>query len=141
MSLATLSRSSAPVLVELVDGLAARSGAWVVVERFGAVVTHGAGNGPCPAALATSLIGKSTAELRAAVCWKRSAKGLTGTLEGVAVSAAELGDGVTAWFLGAVLEDGAITLLSEAVRGSGPVTDAVVEELLRPRGPARRGRA
>ncbi len=141
MSLATLTRSSGPALVELVDGLAARSGAWVVVERFGAVVTHGAGAGACPAALATSLIGKSTSELRAAVCWKRSAKGLTGTLDGVAVSAAELGDGVTAWFLGGPLEDGAVTLLSEAVHGCGPVTDAFVEELLHPRGPARRGRA
>jgi len=141
MSLATLTRASAPALVELVDGLAARTGAWVVVERFGAVLTHGAGGSACPAALATSLVGKSTSELRAAVSWKRSTKGLTGVLEGLAVGAAELGDGVTAWFVGAPVEEGAIALLSEAVHGSGPVTDALIEELLHPRGPARRGRA
>jgi hypothetical protein len=137
MSLATLSSSGSPSLADLVDGLATRTGAWVVVERFGAVVTHGTGAGPCPAALASSLLGKCTSALRAAVVWKRG----TATLEGLPVGTAELGDGVTAWFVGAPVEESALVLLAEAAHGDGPVTDPVVEELLHPRGPSRRGRA
>ena len=139
MSLATLSRG-APSLAELVDGLAARSGAWVVVERFGAVVTHGAGTTDCPPALVGSLLSKSTGELRAAVTWRRGPR-LSGALDGLPVSAAELGEGVTAWFVGAEVDEAAVPLLTEAARGSGPVVDPLVEELLHPRGPARRGRA
>ena len=137
MTLATLDRGATPSLLDLVDGLAARTGAWVVVERFGAVLTHGAGAGACPQALASSLLTKSTADLRAAVRWKRGA----GSLDGRCVSAAELGEGVTAWFIGAVVDDSAVAVLSEAAHGTGPVTDPVIEELLHPRGPARRGRA
>jgi hypothetical protein len=137
MTLATLDRAATPSLADLVDGLAARSGAWVVVERFGAVVTHGTGAGPCPTPLASALVRKSTSELRAAVTWRRG----VGSLEGVPVSAAELGAGVTAWFLGAPVDSGAVALLSEAAHSTGPLTDPLVEELLHPRGPSRRGRA
>src|SRR5437764_2980000 len=97
MSLATLDRGATPSLVDLVDGLAARTGAWVVVERFGSVVTHGTGTGTCPPALASALVRKCTFELRATVSWRRG----VGSLDGMAVSAAELGGGVTAWFVGA----------------------------------------
>jgi hypothetical protein len=141
MSLATLTSTGTPSLTDLVDGIATRTGAWVVVERFGSVVTHGTGAGTCPAALATSLLGKCTAELRAAVTWTRTSRGLVGAVEGVVVSAAELGDGVTAWFVGAPVEESALPLLAEAAHGDGPVTDPFVEELLHPRGPSRRGRA
>jgi hypothetical protein len=137
MTLATVESAGTPSLTDLVDGLSARTGAWVVIERFGVVVAHGAGAGPCPAGLVSTLLAKSTADLRAAVRWKRGA----GSLDGSCVSAAELGDGVTAWFVGAVVDDSALPLLAEAARGSGPVTDPVVAELLHPRGPARRGRA
>lgn len=141
MSLATVTSGSAPALGDLVDGLAARTGAWVLVERFGAVLAHGAGSSDCPAALATSLLGKSTTALRAGVCWKRSPAGLTGTLDGLPVRVVPLGEGVTAWSVGAPLEESAAALLAAAVRGDGPVTDPLVEELLHPRGPARPGRA
>jgi len=141
MSLATVSRGAAPSLADLVDGIAARSGAWVVVERLGAVVAFGTGTGDCPPALATSLLRKCTAELRSAVTWKRGRGSLTGSVDGVPVSAAELGDGVTAWFVGATVDDASVALLAEAAHITEPVSDAFVEELLHPRGPARRGRA
>ena len=57
MSLATLS-DAVPSLAELVDGIAGRTGAWVVVERFGAVVAHGAGTAECPAPVVRSLVSK-----------------------------------------------------------------------------------
>lgn len=141
MSLATVSRGSTPSLVDLVDGIAARSGAWVVVERLGAVVAFGTGTGDCPSALATSLLRKCTAELRTAVTWKRGRGSLTGSVEGTPVTAAELGDGVTAWFVGSPVEDASVAQLAEAAHCSEPVSDAFVEDLLHPRGPARRGRA
>lgn len=141
MSLATVSHGRAPSLADLVDGLAARSGAWVVVERFGAVVTHGTGTTGCPAPLAASLLRKCTSELRAAVTWKRGPAGLSGRLDDLVVQVAELGDGVTAWFVGASVDEASIALLAEAACSTGPVTDPLVEELLHPRGPARRGRA
>src|SRR4051812_31497222 len=114
MTLATLNRAGAPELGELVDALAARSGAWVVVERFGAVVAHGPGAGECPAALAAALLSKSSAPLRAAVRWSRGNRGLTGVLEGASVGAVELGDGVTAWFVGGRPDEAGVALLAEA---------------------------
>lgn len=131
----------APSLPDLVDGIAARSGAWVVVERFGAVLTHGTGTTDCPSALATTLLRKSTTELRCAVAWKRGRGGLCGQLDGLEVRPVELGDGVTAWFLGAAVDEASLGLLAEAACSTGPVTDPLIEELLHPRGPARRGRA
>ena len=141
MTLATLDRATSASLGDLVDGLAARTGAWVVVERFGAVVVHGAGVSDCPAPLAASLLSKSTEQMRAAIAWRRTSHGPVGELDGASVRAAELGDGVTAWFVGAAVDEGGVALLAEAAHATGPVSDPLVEELLHPRGPARRGRA
>jgi hypothetical protein len=141
MTLATLS-DAAPSLAELVDGIASRTGAWVVVERFGAVVAHGAGTAECPAPVVMSLVSKRTAHLRGAVTWIRG-KGprLRGTVDGAPLTAVELGEGITAWFVGGAPEDGVLPLLAAAAQGEErPVTDPVVEELLHPRGP-RRGQA
>ena len=141
MSVATLG-SASPSLTDLVDGLACRSGAWVVVERFGVVIAHGTGTAACPGPVATSLLAKSTTALRAAVTWNRGTGRLTGTVGGTSVVAADLGDGVTAWFVGAAPDEGALPLLAAAAQGEErPVTDPVVQELLHPRGPARRGQA
>ena len=141
MTLATVS-DAVPSLPELVDGLAGRSGAWVVVERFGAVVAHGAGTADCPAPVVRSRVSKRTAHLRAAVTWNRGGgPHLRGKVDGVALTAVELGDGVTAWFVGAAPEESALPLLAAAAQGEErPVTDVVVDELLHPRGP-RRGQA
>lgn len=136
-----LEQPPAQALPDLVDGIAGRSGAWVVVERFGAVVAHGTGATDCPSALATSLVRKSTAQLRSAVRWQRGRGGMCGALDGLEVRAAELGDGVTAWFVGAAVDEESVARLVEAARGTGPVTDPLIEELLHPRGPSRRGRA
>lgn len=140
MTLATFS-DAAPSLPELVDGLANRSGAWVVVERLGTVVAHGAGTTDCPAPLVMTLLSKRTAHLRGAVTWSRGRSHLRGKVEGVSLTAVELGDGVTAWFVGGAPEEAVLPLLAAAAQGEDrPITDAVVEELLHPRGP-RRGQA
>jgi hypothetical protein len=142
MSLATLNRGAAPSLGDLVDGLAARTGAWVVVERFGSVVTHGTGTSSCPTSLATSVMTKSTTALRGAVTWNRGGRHLTGKLEGTTLLAADLGDGVTAWFVGAAVDEASISMLAGAAHADAqPVVDPVVRELLHPVGPARRGSA
>jgi hypothetical protein len=141
MTLATLS-DAVPSLAELVDGIAGRTGAWVVVERFGAVVAHGAGAEECPASVVMSLVSKRTAHLRGAVTWHRGGgPHLRGTVEGSALLAAELGEGITAWFVGGAPDEGVLPLLAAAAQGEErPVTDPVVQELLHPRGP-RRGQA
>ena len=145
MTLATVTgtdSAAVPSLPELVDGIAGRSGAWVVVERFGTVVAHGAGATDCPAPVVMSLVSKRTAHLRAAVTWNRgSGTHLRGKVDGVPLTAVELGDGATAWFVGAAPEEHVLPLLSAAAQGEErPVTDPFVEELLHPRGP-RRGQA
>lgn len=140
MSLATLSGAT-PSLSELVDGIAGRTGGWVVVERFGSVVAHGAGTTDCPDSVVTTLVSKKTGVLRSAVTWKRGGQHLNGTVDGTTVTAVELGEGATAWFVGAPPEEAALPLLVAAAQGEQrPVTDPVVEELLHPRGP-RRGQA
>jgi hypothetical protein len=144
MSLAPVGRISVPALPDLVDELAARSGGWVVIERFGSVLCHGAGRTECPAALAQALIGKSTVPLRASVSWTRGRGLMRGTLDGLALVAAELGDGATAWFVGsepAAVQE-ALPMIAESLLDDGAAPhDPVVEELLHPRGPARRGAA
>jgi len=114
MSLATVA-GAAPSLGDLVDGLACRTGAWVVVERFGAVVAHGAGATACPPPLAEALLHKRSAPLRSAVRWGRGSA-LRGTVEGVGVVAVELGEGATAWFVGGAPEESALPLLALAAR-------------------------
>ncbi|MFN2538373.1 MAG: helix-turn-helix domain-containing protein [Mycobacteriales bacterium] len=138
MTLATVGGAT-PSLPELVDGLASRTGAWVVIERVGAVVAHGAGTADCPASLITSLVSKKATALRAAVTWTRGGSRITGQLDGLPVTAVELGDGATAWFVGAGPDEGALPLLAAAAQGlERPVTDPVIAELLHPRGPRRR---
>ena len=56
MSVAPLAHAQAVPLPELVDGIALRTGAWVVVERFGTVLTHGAGGASCPPAVTAALL-------------------------------------------------------------------------------------
>lgn len=141
MSLATVSGAN-PSLPELVDGVAARTGAWVVVERLGAVIAHGAGAGACPAPLVEALLSKRTGPLRSAVTWSRGGRHLDGSIGGTPLTAVELGDGVTAWFLGAPVDEAVLPVLAAASRGEEqPVVDPFVQELLHPRGPARRGTA
>lgn len=141
MSLATLGRPPVAPLPELVDGIALRTGGWVVVEQLGQVLAHGAGSGPCPAALVTCLVSKRTTALRSAVTWVRDSR-LRGTLDGEHVTAAELGEGATAWFVGAGVEQEDVRLLAAAACDDGrPPTDPLVAELLHPRGPTRAGRA
>lgn len=141
MTLATFS-GAPPSLPELVDGIASRTGAWVVIERFGAVVAHGAGTPDCPAPVVMTLVSKRTTHLRDAVTWHRgTGTHLRGKVEGLPLTAVELGRGVTAWFVGAAAEGGVLPMLAAAAQGEeSPVTDPVVEELLHPRGP-RRGQA
>lgn len=141
MSLAPVAPAPVAQLPDLVDGIAARTGAWVVVESLGAVVTHGAGVADCPVALASTLLGKSTAPLRAAVSWVRGGCALRGTLDALPVAAVDLGAGATAWFVGGRVEEETVPLLRSAVHDAAPVTDPLVAELLHPRGPARPGRA
>jgi hypothetical protein len=142
MSLATISGAT-PSLPELVDGLASRTGAWVVVERLGAVVAHGVGTAVCPAPVVETLVSKRITALRTAVTWARGGGGvhLRGKVAGVALIAVGLGEGATAWFVGAAPDEDALPLLAAAAHGEErPVTDPLVEGLLHPRGP-RRGQA
>lgn len=131
-------------LFDLVDGLAARTGSWVVVEHFGRVLCHGTGGFVCPLPLVDALLDKSTAPLRAAVTWSRSGRLVRGSLSGAELLVAELGDGAAAWFVGgnATRIQEAVPMLAAAVHAYDvPVHDAVVEELLHPRGPTRPGQA
>ena len=141
MTVAPVAHAQAVPLSELVDGLALRTGAWVVVERFGTVVTHGAGRTPCPPAVTAALLGKRSAPLREAVRWVRGTGALRGSLDDAPVVALELGDGTTAWFVDGAPEEGTDAVLRTALADTGPVIDPVVQELLHPRGPSRQGRA
>ena len=140
MSLAPLScaRSGSPS--ELADGIASRTGAWVVVERFGAVVTHGAGRTSCLPTVAAALLAKSSEPLRTSVTWTGRGRRLRGTLDGAPVTALDLGEGGTMWLVDGEhdVDDVTVALLSAALGGDiRPVTDPVVESLLHPRGPSR----
>jgi hypothetical protein len=128
-----------PSLPELVDGIAGRTGAWLVVERCGAVVAHGTGTADCPAPVVMALVSKRTAHLRSAVTWHRGrGTHLRGKVEDLPLTAVELGDGVTAWFIGGAPEAGVLPVLASAAHGEEtPVTDPMVEGLLHPRGPRR----
>ena len=142
MSLATLAGTGRATLSDLVDAVAGRTGAWVVVERFGAVLTHGAGTGECPASLAKALLAKTTGPLRDAATWSRGGRHRCGTADGTDLVVADLGDGAAAWFVAGPVEEASLPLLSTAVHAdTTPVTDPVVADLLHGRGPARRGRA
>ena len=137
MSLAPVMPAQATSVPALVDAMAVRSGGWVVIERFGAVVTHGTGPLPCPAPLAEALLSKCSRPLRDAVTWARGGRTLRGTLAGVPVTAVDLGPGATAWFVGGEAEHAVLPLLVATLDDDVPlVRDAAVEALLHPRGPS-----
>jgi hypothetical protein len=138
MSAATLSHGVQGTLSEIVDGVAERTGAWVVVERFGAVVTHGAGRGSCLPEVADALLTKTTLPLRAAVSWTDRGRHLRGKIGSATLTALELGQGGTAWFIDGTAPEDTVPLLAAALGDDdGPITDQLVESLLHPRGPAR----
>ena len=124
-------------LSDVADGVACRTGAWVVVEHLGAVVAHGAGSGPCPPPLAAALLSKCMEPLRPEVTWTGGGRRLRGTLTDAAVTAIELGVGTTAWFVGGEADDDMLVLLGSALDDRGPVADSLVESLIHPRGPVR----
>lgn len=141
MSLASVSCARSSSLSDLADGIAARTGAWVVVERFGTVITHGAGRGPCLPTVAAALLAKSSEPLRTDVRWTGRGRRLSGTLAGAPLTAVDLGEGGTAWFIDGDVEDAgsdAIPLLAAALGDDAqPVTDPLVDSLLHPRGLSR----
>lgn len=144
MSLLSLAGApdSAPSLGRLVDGLAARTGGWVVVERHGRVLAHGVGAATCPPSLATALLAKDLTPARTATRWQRGSGGgrAAGALDGSAVAVAELGDGAAAWLVGAAAPRGtAATLALDEVVGAladalalldGPVHDGLLLDVL-----------
>ena len=137
MSLATIAAPPDIDLGGLADAAARRSGAWVVVESAGLVLAHGTGVDACPPTVAAALLQKSAALLRKGVVWRRGTGRLHGTVDGTEVAAADLRDGVTAWFVGGEVDEATLPLLAAAVHGETAVTDPVVAELLHPRGPRR----
>lgn len=143
MSVAAIDVLSAPSLSDLADGLASRTGAWFLVERFGAVLSHGGGAFECPPTLAQSLLAKDTVALRSAVRWSRGQAELSGELEGHSVVAVPLGEGATAWLIGGKARElhKLVPLLSAALNDDHPPQDSYVEDLLHPRGPHRRTKA
>ena len=134
--------ASAVPLGALVDEIAVRTGAWVVVAQLGNVVAHGTGDTPCPGPLAAAVLSKSTAPLRDGVTWSRRSGSLRGLLDGVEVTAAELGDGVTAWFLAAAVGPADVEALRVAMSEEAiPVHYPMMADLLHPLGPSRAGQA
>lgn len=142
MSLATVAHPQAASLSQLVDGISSRTGSWLVVERFGTVLTHGAGQTSPPAPLTAALLAKTCTPLRKAVSWSGRGPYLTGCVDAAPVTAVELGDGATAWFVGGPVDEPALPHLAAAARHDvRPVTDPIVDELLHPRGLSRAGMA
>ena len=143
MTVAPVAHAQPVALPELVDALALRTGAWVVVERFGGVVTHGVGRSECPAAVVAALLAKSARPLREQVRWttRRAGPGLRGRVGDLEVVAHEIAAGTTAWFVGGAPEPAAVALLRAAAVEEAPVVDAFVQELLHPLGPARSTKA
>jgi hypothetical protein len=86
MYLAAVCRPGNASLPEIPDGVAARASTWVVVERFGAVVVHGARRDPC-LEVATALLAKNTTPLPAAVKWSGGERLLCGTFAGARLTA------------------------------------------------------
>ena len=138
MSIASHVPAGAVRLGDLVDALASTTGAWVVVEELGRVVSHGVGRSTCGAALAETLLTKRAAPLRDAVVWTRRTAPLSGELDGCLVTAVDLGEGGVAWFLGAAPPQDAGAALAAALHGDGGLLrDEGFAALLHPRGPSR----
>lgn len=129
-------------LAALVDAIAYRTGCWVLVERFGQVLSHGTGATACPAALADAVLNKSTTTLRASVVWTGRGPLLEGSTDGMVVTAAELGGGATAWFLGGPCAQADVDALSTSLPSEGvPLSDPWVADLVHRRGIRRTGDA
>lgn len=129
-------------LAALVDAIADRSGCWLVVERFGQVLCHGAGAAACPAPLAAAVLSKRTTALRSAVMWSGRGALLEGSLDGLCVTAAELGDGATAWFVGGQCGQADVEAVSASLLSEGlPLSDPWIGDLLHRRGIRRSGDA
>lgn len=138
MSVAAAGHVQTTSISRLADGVALRTGAWVVIERLGTVVTHGAGGAPCPAPVADALLAKTTRPLRDVVTWSRGGTRLRGVVGGTSVTAVDLGGGCAAWFVGGEVEESTLPLLATAIsERDEPVNDPFVAALLHPRGPAR----
>ena len=131
------------VLGELVDHVAEQLGCWVVVEREGGVLVHGAATTKPPEALVSTVVTKRCDALRRSVVWSRSPdRHVRGVLEELPVQTSELGEGLTAWFVGASVDDATLSALRDAALGwTEPVLDPFVHDLVHPVGPARRGHA
>lgn len=138
VSLEVLRPGPAPDLAVVVDAVAARSGAWVVVESAGRLLAHGPGASDCPPTVAAALVSKRTAPLRRATTWRRGTGVLRGSLDGVELSAADLGAGVTAWFLGAAPTDATLRELALAMHAEPLPDDAGFADLLDATVPVRR---
>ena len=134
-----LGAAPAADLPSVVDAVAGWTGTWVLVESAGRLLAHGPGSSPCPPTVVQALVSKQTAELRRATTWQRGSGVLRGSVDGVALAAADLGDGVTAWFIGGPLPEGALRALSDAVHAEPLPDDPGFADLVDPRGPIRRG--
>lgn len=138
VSLEVLQPGPPPDLAAVVDAMAARSGAWVVVECAGRLIAHGPGACVCPPTAAAALVSKRTAGLRRSTTWRRGTGVLRGSLDGVELWAADLGAGVTAWFLGAPPTDAVLRDLALAVHAEPLPDDPGFADLLDARVPVRR---
>jgi hypothetical protein len=135
MSFAPLAAPPVGDLDSIVDTLALDSGHWVVVELGGVVLAHGVGRAPCPAPVSAAILAKSTGPLRRAVRWTRGTGRLRGDVEGVDVTAVEMGGAVTAWLVGDAgdADEALLALVAAAVHSEPAITDSLVAELLHPR--------
>lgn len=134
----TLTRDmQAASLADLVDAVSQKTGGWVVVERFGDVLAHGAGSRPCPAPLAEALLSKRMAALRHEVSWVRGPDPMRGTVSGIRVTSFAADAGVAVWHIGDDGADGgdqwATVLAAAAGDQAQPVTDQLIASMLHPR--------
>ena len=128
----------------VVEGAALCSGAWVLLEDRGLVRCYGSGRGGWPPALADAILTKAIAPLRSEVRWARGTGALRGRLGTWPVHVESIGDGRALWFLGDVpdrVADIVHSVRAAADRHAASPYDAVVEEMLHPRGPVRPGTA
>lgn len=141
VSLEVLGPAPTADLVDVADAVAGWTGAWVVVESAGRLLAHGPGSSPCPPTLVEALVSKRTIELRRATTWQRGSGVMCGSVDGIALAAADLGEGVTVWFIGGPVSDSALRALSDAVHAEPLPDDPGFADLVDPRGPIRRSAA
>lgn len=118
-------------LDDFVSALARASGAWIIIERRGTILSHAPGGQACPTPLARSVLERSAGPLRRAVKWQDCAAGV-GTVDNHPVHAEQLTPVVTAWAIG-VSERPPLAYLREVLPEEEPaVHDPVVARLLAP---------